>query len=136
MILLLRALFAAAVVIHAVLVCLQPLLAGWSLDGDGIALEMHGIIGGIIMTVSMVLVPLAVLWWRPCRGSIWAPVLAAVLLVGETFQLGMGYADILILHVPLGVGIVIGSLLLCRIVFRGFGRASGRRPRDRVTAQV
>jgi hypothetical protein len=134
-----RVLLVIGVVGHAALACLQPFLAGWSLDGDGTALLLHGANGGVIVSLSMALIPLGVLWWRPGGGTLWAPVLALLLFAAETFQLGMGYADILVIHVPLGVGILLGSLLLCGITLfrrpRTPGRtAPGRAASDRPTA--
>ncbi|MER5456495.1 hypothetical protein ABT008_17065 [Micromonospora sp. NPDC002389] len=124
-----RVLLVVGVVGHAALACLQPFLAGWSLDGDGTALLLHGANGGVIVSLSMALIPLGVLWWRPGGGSLWAPVLALLLFAAETFQLGMGYADILVIHVPLGVGILLGSLLLCGITLP-------RRPRPTARAET
>ncbi|QKW15004.1 hypothetical protein [Verrucosispora sp. NA02020] len=122
-----RVLLVIGVVGHAALACLQPFLAGWSLDGDGTALLLHGANGGVIISLSMALIPLGVLWWRPGGGTLWAPVLALLLFAAETFQLGMGYADILVIHVPLGVGILLGSLLLCGITLPRSSRATGVR---------
>lgn len=114
-----RTLFLASALIHLLLVTVQPLLAGWSLDGDGNALDLHGTNGSIILTIAMILIPLGILWWRPGRESFWAPIITILLFIAETFQLGMGYADILIVHVPLGVGIVIGSFLLFGLILKG-----------------
>ncbi|MBB3661663.1 hypothetical protein FB384_000567 [Prauserella sediminis] len=107
-----HALFLTGALVHLILVCIQPFLAGWSLDGDGNAFDWHGVNGSIILTISMILIPVSVLWWRPGRGTPWAPALVVLLFAAETFQLGMGYADILVVHIPLGVGIVLGSFVL------------------------
>ena len=117
-------LFLTGALIHVILVCVQPLLAGWSLDGDGTALDLHGINGSIILTVSVILIPLSILWWRPGRGTLWAPALTVLLFAAETFQLGMGYADIHIVHIPLGVSIVVASFLLVGLIARPRQQAS------------
>ncbi|MGJ9423399.1 hypothetical protein [Aeromicrobium sp. CF3.5] len=117
-------LLVASALVHLVLVCAQPFLAGWSLDGDGDALDLHGINGSIIVTISMILIPLGVLWWRPGRGTVWVPTLAVVLFAAETLQLGMGYADILVVHVPLGVGVLLGSFVLLGLAVRSKHRAN------------
>lgn len=127
-------LFVASAFVHLVLVCAQPFLAGWSLDGDGSALDLHGINGKIILTISMILIPLSVLWWRPGRGTLWAPTLTVVLFAAETFQLDMGYADILVVHVPLGVGVVLGSLTLFRLALRRKHRGPASGPQLPVTS--
>lgn len=111
-----HALFLTGALTHLILVCVQPVLAGWSLDGNGTALELHGINGSMILTLSMVLIPLSILWWRPGHGTLRAPVLTVLLFAAETFQLGMGYADILVIHVALGVGIVLASVRLVGLV--------------------
>lgn len=114
------------VFLHAALVCLQPVLAGLSLDGDGTAFELHGINGSIVLTLTMILVPLGLLWWRPGRGTFWVPALAAILFTAESMQLGLGYAGTFTAHVPLGVAIIAGSLVLCRFVLRTPAGASPR----------
>lgn len=124
--------FVTGALVHMVLVCAQPFLAGWSLDGDGVALELHGTNGNIIFTISMLLIPLSILCWRPGRGSLWGPILTTLLFVAETFQLNMGYADILIVHIPLGVGIVLGSVILFALALRQRRRAFGPAPKRRV----
>lgn len=126
--------FVASAFAHLVLVCAQPLLAGWSLDGDASALDLHGINGKIILTISMILIPLSVLWWRPGRGTLWAPTLTVVLFAAETFQLDTGFAGILLVHVPLGVGVVIGSLVLFRLALSRKRRAHTSGPQLSVTS--
>lgn len=127
-----NALFLTGALFHVLLVCAQPFLAGWSLDGDGNALDLHGLNGSIILTISMILIPLSILWWRPGRGTLWAPSVAILLFTAETFQLGMGYADILIVHVPLGVGIVLGSIILVGLPLRRKRGATAPDPQSAV----
>ena len=80
-----HALFLTGALIHLLLVCVQPFLAGWSLDGDGNALDLHGINGSIILTFSMILIPLSILWWRPGRGTLLVPSLTILLCAAGTF---------------------------------------------------
>lgn len=127
-------LFVAIAFVHLVLVCAQPFLAGWSLDGDGGALDLHGINGKAILTVSLILIPLSVLWWRPGRGTLWAPTLTVVLFGAESLQLDIGYAGILVVHVPLGVGVVLGSLVLFRLALKRKHRGHASGPQLPVTS--
>jgi hypothetical protein len=113
--------------LHLALVCAQPVLAGWSLDGAGVAIDLHGTNASILLTVSLLLIPLGVLWWRRGRRTVWAPLLATSLFIAEFFQLQLGYAGVLVAHVPLGVAIVIGSLVLVAMVLRRPSSEPGRR---------
>ncbi|MGA7149747.1 MAG: hypothetical protein WBX17_14825, partial [Microbacterium sp.] len=62
------------------------------------------------------------------------PTLTILLFAAETFQLGMGYAAILVVHIPLGVGIVLGSILLAGLPLRRNRGASAPDPQRAVTS--
>ncbi|MFE2945342.1 hypothetical protein ACFXKG_40925 [Streptomyces sp. NPDC059255] len=108
----------AGAVLHALLVIAQPILAGRSLEGDARALELHAGNGYAILTVATLLVLLAIVWWRPGRGPGVVPILAAVTLAAEGAQYVLGDTGLLSLHLPLGIAILVLSLLLCWIVTR------------------
>ncbi|GAB3467563.1 hypothetical protein [Actinophytocola sediminis] len=99
------------ITVHLVLVLAQPVLAGLFLTGDIDAMTVHGTIGSTTAAFSMVLVAVSLLYVSR-RGRLWVlPVMVALFLtVG--FQIGMGYARTLAVHVPLGVAIVTASALL------------------------
>ncbi|TKG73041.1 hypothetical protein [Prauserella endophytica] len=105
-------------VVHCLLVCVQPVLAGMSLEGVANAIDWHGTNGSIILTIAMVQVLAAALWWKPGGGPLWVPLACLVLLAGETVQLGIGYAFLLTMHIPLGVAIVALSVVLCVVLVR------------------
>jgi hypothetical protein len=93
--------------LHTALVIAQPLLAGAFLNGDLEAMKVHGPNGdAIAFTALLLVVPAAVLFWRPGRGPAWPAICAPVLFLAEGAQMSLGWAHQLGLHIPLGVAIV------------------------------
>ncbi|MCT2584944.1 hypothetical protein [Actinophytocola gossypii] len=103
---------------HCLLVCAQPVLAGMSLEGVPNAIEWHGGNGSIILTVAMVQVLTGALWWKPGGGSPWVPLAALALFFAESVQHGWGHAFRLTLHIPLGIAIVVLSVVLFVVLVR------------------
>ena len=102
------------VLLFAVLVLLQAVLAALFVTGDVGMLEAHGINAGAVGTVALLQTVAAILVWRPGRGVVW-PIWAstASFLLVEA-QLGFGYARLLMLHIPMGValfGLAAGLLV-------------------------
>jgi len=92
-------------VVHAVAVCLQPVLAGAYLNGSGAAMRMHEPLGLGLAFVCLAQLLMATIYWRSGgRGS--AVLVTLLLLVAEAFQISMGYARQLAVHIPLGITIV------------------------------
>lgn len=112
-------------VAQSVLMCLQPVMAGWSLDGDGPALTMHRLNGSAALGVTTILLALTILAWRPGRAPGWIPVAVAALFLAENVQHIIGYTDVLAVHLPLGVGLVVGSLALASALLRESRRLAG-----------
>lgn len=96
----------------AVLACAQPFLAGWGLDGNSTGFYLHGLNSKIIGVVGVILFLLSILWWRPGRGTIWAPVFMLVFLAAGVLQAEAGVARVFSLHVPLGVTLVVTSIVV------------------------
>lgn len=118
----LRWLFAGVVLLHALMVLAQPFLAGGSLDGHALPLLIHAAIGGTLIPVSMVLVVLGVLAWKPGGGSPWGPFLALTLVVLEIAQVALGHLHLLSVHVPLGVVITLLAVMLSVVALRRLRR--------------
>jgi hypothetical protein len=107
----------AVAALHAVAVCLQPVLAGAYLNGSGAAMRLHEPIGLGAAVVSMAQLPIAVVYWRSGgRGS--AILVTLLLLVAESFQIAMGYDRQFALHVPLGITIVAITCVFAVWTFR------------------
>ncbi len=91
------------VLLLAVLVFLQPVLAGMFVTGSVGMLELHSANHVLILFVLLLQIAAAILVWRPGRGPAW-PIWASVayLLLVEV-QAGFGFARQLIPHFPMGV---------------------------------
>lgn len=107
-----RWLFRVASTVSAIMLFDQAVFAGQFLDGAFGSLHTHrenATLAGISVLVTLVA---AVLRFRPGRGPAW-PIAAAVLLFGLiAAQIALGFARVIWLHVPLGVGLIVGSALL------------------------
>jgi hypothetical protein len=122
--------------VHVPAVLCQPLLAGLFLSGDVDAIVVHGLVGSSLAAWGMVLIVGAILYVLAGRGPWWVlPVMVALFLV-EGLQIGFGYSRDLSLHIPLGVLIVTGSILLAAWVWTPWaarsrtGRALGEPERQ------
>jgi hypothetical protein len=99
-------------VLHLAVLVLQPLLAGMYLDGDADAIGVHGINAHIVQTLCFAQLVAAIFYAWPGGGRIWPLAFSGLLWFAEGFQLGMGYARILIVHILLGVGIIVAQSLV------------------------
>ena len=95
--------------LHAVAICLQPVLAGAYLNGAGPALRMHEPLGLSLAGIGLLQLLIATAWWRTGGRGI-APVVALLILAGEVLQIAMGYSRQLAVHIPLGVALVAGTV--------------------------
>jgi hypothetical protein len=108
--------------LHAVLVAAQPILAGYFLAGDVDAMAWHGPIGSSLFLIAMIQLVAAVLYWRPGRGRLWPAFVTLGLIVAELTQLIFGYQQNFAVHVPLGTAIVITVLWMTVWSFRSSAR--------------
>jgi hypothetical protein len=95
---------------HLVLVLAQPVLAGLFLTGDVDAIAVHSAVGSALAAVSIVLI-VTTLLYVVRRGSLWVLPAAVLLFFAVGLQIGMGYARVLQVHVPLGVAIVAAAIM-------------------------
>jgi hypothetical protein len=98
--------------VHLVAVLAQPVLAGMFLTGDVDALGVHATVGSTLAALDMVVIAVTLAYVVAGRGRLWVLPVAVLLFLAVGFQIGMGYERQLQLHVPLGVVIVTGSVLL------------------------
>ena len=80
-------------------------------------------VGGTLLLVATVQVPLAVLAWRPGRLPAWPIGVSAALVVAEVAQVALGATGVLAVHVPLGVAIVGTAVTLAVWVVRARPRS-------------
>jgi cytochrome b561 len=114
--------------LHAVLVVAQPILAGYFLSGDVDAMAWHSAIGSSLFLIAMLQVIAAVLYWRPGGGRLRPAFVTLGLIVAELAQVVFGYSQNFAIHVPLGTAIVITVVWMTVWSFR----SSARRGRQEV----
>ncbi|MDX3246207.1 hypothetical protein [Streptomyces sp. ME18-1-4] len=107
-----RWIFRTTVTTEALLAFAQPVLIGGFLQGHYASLQLHKENATFTGVTAMVMLLAAVLQWRPGRGPAW-PVFASLTVVAAIVaQIIMGYSRTLAVHVPLGVLIITGDVLL------------------------
>lgn len=107
--------------VHAVAVCLQPVLAGAYLNGSGAAMRLHEPIGFSLGFVSLVQLVIAIVYWRSGgRGS--AVLVTLLVLSAEGVQNAIGHTRQFVLHLPLGVAIVAIACAFAVWTFRPAAR--------------
>jgi hypothetical protein len=97
--------------LNLLLVLMQPVLAGLFLSGDVDAIDVHATVANTVAFVSMGLVGVGVAY-VVARGRWWVLIALIALLAAIVGQAFAGYARVLELHIPLGVAIVTGAVLL------------------------
>jgi glucose dehydrogenase len=115
---LLRTLFRWFVTTAAVLAFAQAALAGAFLSGHYGALNLHSINASLAALAALGMAVVGGLIWRPGRGAAWPALVSLGVFVAEVVQIGFGYARSLSLHVPLGVAIIVGLVVLTLRVWR------------------
>ena len=116
----------AILVVHAIAVVTQPLMAGFYLSGDVDAMNnVHSPIGSSLWLISVIQIPIALLYWRVGGGQIYPAGATVVLFVAEFLQMFLGQARLMKMHLPLGVTIVTGVLVFTVWSFT----AAAREPR-------
>lgn len=111
-------LFRAITTTAAVLVFAQAGLAGGFLAGHFEALAMHSRNGGLVALVLLAQLVCAVLLWRTGGGPAWPARTAALQLVVAAGLIPLGEERVLAVHIPLAVGLSIGTALLVSWAWR------------------
>jgi hypothetical protein len=107
-----RRLFRVAASCEALLAFGQAILIGGFLQGHYPLLEVHKANATLTGAAAMLTTVAAVLQWRPGRGPAW-PIFACLVVVAAiVLQIILGYARTLAIHIPLGVSIITGDVLL------------------------
>lgn len=87
----------------ALLVLVQPVLAGLFVTGDVGMLDLHSIIASFLVMLVFLQIVAAILLWRPGRGPAWPIAVSVGNFVLAELQSGLGYARVVAAHIPLGV---------------------------------
>lgn len=112
------ALFRTTATVAAVLVFAQAALAGGFLAGHFEALALHSRNGGLVATVLSLQLISAVLWWRVGDGPAWPARTAVVQVLIGAALIPLGEERVLAVHIPLAVGLAIGTALLVSWAWR------------------
>jgi hypothetical protein len=91
----------------ALLALTQPFLAGGFLQGYYPLLDAHMMAAMILATAVLLSVIAALLAWRLSQLPIRHAIQYAVLLLCCVAQISLGFASVLLIHIPLGVGIFV-----------------------------
>lgn len=101
-----RRLLIGLAALQALAVLSQAWLAGGFLTGLSGALEAHrNMAFGVIQWIGLVALIVAILLWRPGRGPAWPIAATGVALAAIGAQIAVGFANVLQVHIPLGVAI-------------------------------
>jgi hypothetical protein len=98
--------------LHALLAMGQALSIGQYLDGGFRLLRLHATGAGVLVLTGMTLGVAAVLY-VVAGGRIWVAAVCVPFYLAEGVQTGLGYSRSLAVHVPLGVAIIAGALVVC-----------------------
>jgi hypothetical protein len=88
----------------------QALFAGMFIGGDAAMRSVHGTGAFVVLVLGLLQLVVAVLYWRPWRGSGFPALLSLVLLLAVVVQSITGGSGVTAVHVPLGMamfGLVI-----------------------------
>lgn len=109
-------------VLHATLVVVQPVMAGYFLSGEVDAMAVHSPLGSTLWMLAFLQIFVAGLYWLAGRGRGW-PVLASIgLFIAEMTQMTFGHTQTMSVHIPLGTSIVVAVALLAIWSFRPAAR--------------
>lgn len=97
---------------HLISVLAQPVLAGLFLAGDVDAIDFHGVNAGLLDVAAMCAAGVAVGYVLVGRGRWWVLPATVLLFLADSMQVAVGYDRMLEWHIPLGVTIVVVSVLL------------------------
>lgn len=116
--------FRVFAVLTTVLIFIQPVLAGLFITGNVTMLSIHSANATLIQLLTIPLLIMAILIWRPGRGSprlMWVSF-ALFVLVGA--QAGFGYTRSLAFHIPLGVFLFAFSVQVLLAAFKPMHRVT------------
>ncbi len=116
--------FRTVITLHGLDAFAQAVLAGAFLNGNYEMLALHrlnAVLGVVVLGYLQLLV--ALLYWRPSGGPAWPLLTSVGISAAESLQIVLGFQRQIGVHVPLGVGITAGVIVLATWAWRGtFGQ--------------
>ncbi len=111
---------------HLAGLALQPVLAGQYMSGNDV-LSAHAMIGETIAWIAIVQMLLAAICWFKNALPLWAVGTFVLIFAMDGFQIHMGYAKSLTIHIPLGASLLAISFAMALWIwrYRPFERAAG-----------
>lgn len=89
--------------INGLAILAQALFAGMFLGGDAAMKDVHGMGAFVVHAAGLGLLVVAVLYWRPWRGSGFPALASLVLFLAGLVQSMTGGSGATAVHVPLGM---------------------------------
>ncbi|MET9022169.1 hypothetical protein ABZV93_19520 [Actinopolymorpha sp. NPDC004070] len=114
--------FRTLVALQAVSIFVQAITAGMVVAGRSGAKDLHGGTATLAFAFSLLTVVAAILVWKPGGGSARVIVPSAIMLVLIVVQAVLGGEHQKLLHVPLGVALFGGVIVM---VMRAWSRPGG-----------
>ncbi|GAB2632733.1 hypothetical protein GCM10027088_03930 [Nocardia goodfellowii] len=100
------------------LVLTQAMLAGDFLSGRFESLALHARNGGIVASALLAQTVTAILLWRRAGAPSWPVRTSVIQLVIAAGLIPLGEARMLALHIPVAVGLAVGTALLTTWAWR------------------
>jgi hypothetical protein len=119
-----------AAVLHSLAFLAQPVFAGGYLMGDLDSLGLHRLNGGGVPGLALAQLTGAWVYFGGGGGGAWPIWASLAVALAVEVQVGMGFERVLVVHLPLGVSLTVGQVLIPVWLFRaGAAVARPRRPR-------
>ena len=116
-------------VLHSLAFLAQPVFAGGYLMGDVDSLGLHRLNAGVVTALDVAQLICAIVFFWGGRGRAW-PIWASLgIALAVEVQVGMGFERMLLVHLPLGVSLTVGQIVLTMWLYRA--AAAQPRPRRR-----
>jgi hypothetical protein len=119
-------------VLHSLAFLGQPVFAGGYLMGDVDALALHDANAFVVAAFDVIQLGCAVAYFWKGRGRGWPIWASLAIALFVEVQVGMGYERLLVVHLPLGVSLVVGQILITVWLFG----AAAATPRPRRSARA
>ena len=96
-------------VLHAVVICAQPIAIGIYLNGSTTGLKIHEQVGLALASIGLCQLIVAIGYWRR-GGGLLAAGISLLIVSLEAVQVAMGYSRQSAAHIPLGVVLIASTV--------------------------